>query len=81
MDALKKHPGIAKAVQRSPMGVGFAMELSVIVTCILFALPGAIALSPQEMTVEAQWLEPKFHSLTSPVTGQAVKTLTYNKGM
>jgi len=81
MDALKKHPGVAKAVQRSPLGVGFAMELSVIVACILFALPGAIALSPQEMTVEAQWLEPKFHKLTSPVTGQPVNTLIYNKGM
>lgn len=81
MDALKRHPGVARAVAASPMGVGFAAELSVIVACILFALPGAIALFPQEVAVSTEWLEPRFQGLTSPSTGAPVTTLTYNKGM
>lgn len=81
IDALKRLPALQSALLRAPRAVGLPLELSVIVACILVALPGAIALFPQEVSVDPAWLEPEFQNLTQPSTGAPVKTLIYNKGM
>ncbi len=52
-----------------------AIQLTIILT---FALPTAIALFPQEATADAAQLEPEFHNLRDPVTGERIAS--FNKG-
>jgi Sideroflexins len=52
-----------------------AIFLTIILT---FALPTAIALFPQEATADAAQLEPEFHNLRDPVTGERIAS--FNKG-
>lgn len=47
---------------------------------IMGALPMAIGLFPQTVTVATSSLEPEFQSLTDS-RGRAVTELTYNKGL
>jgi hypothetical protein len=54
---------------------------AVISGCLLGALPLAIAVFPQEVKLQASQLEPKFHNIISPTTGQRVQTFVYNKGV
>jgi sideroflexin-5 len=72
-------PAVARAVAKSS-AIGYAIEFTIIAACLTFALPTAIALFPQEATADAAQLEPEFHNLRDPVTGERIATLAFNKG-
>merc|ERR1712070_1186005 len=52
-----------KMVQRSKP-LALMVELLAITACMSMGLPAAIAISPQQMSIEARKLEPQFHHLT-----------------
>jgi hypothetical protein len=71
--------GAAKSiVPKGPAGVAF--ELVVIAGCITFALPMALAVQPQRMTLDVSALEPEFHNLLGE-DGKKVTHVYANKGL
>ena len=72
-------PAIGRATSRSAVARIF-LELSVIVPCLMFALPAAIAIFPQWSEVDATALEEQFHGLTDRY-GNPVQKLYFNKGL
>lgn len=79
LDLVKKWKVIARAVQNTPR-LNLPLELAVVTFCLLFALPSAIAVFPQESEVNATTLEPEFHSLQTS-DGKPVEKLYFNKGL
>ncbi|DBA04030.1 TPA: hypothetical protein N0F65_009377 [Lagenidium giganteum] len=55
-------------------------ELTVVTLCLWGALPAAIALFPQNGTIEASQVEPKFQNLVDR-HGNRIERFTYNKGI
>ena len=68
-----------KMVQRSKP-LALMVELLAITACMSMGLPAAIAIFPQQMSIEARKLEPQFHHLTD-VQGRSLEYLYYNKGL
>lgn len=56
------------------------VETLVCVGAFVFGLPLSLALFPQEGSIEASKLEPRFHNLRDKA-GNPVETLTFNKGL
>jgi len=55
-------------------------EMIVILSCLSFALPCALAILPQEMELSVAGLEPEFQSLTDS-SGKPITTVLANKGL
>jgi hypothetical protein len=55
-------------------------ELAVITASMAVALPVALALQPQEMTIAVTELEPRFHDITD-ADGQPVTHVYAQKGL
>mmetsp|Transcript_7991 Transcript_7991/g.9496 ORF Transcript_7991/g.9496 Transcript_7991/m.9496 type:complete len:325 (+) Transcript_7991:138-1112(+) len=72
---------IMKAVPKSigPRGLMFA-ELTAITAALCIALPGAIAIFPQRLEINATSLEPEFHNLVDE-QGKPITKLYSNKGL
>jgi len=75
MAALRKIPAI-----RTNKTIGLVTELTVITGCMSLALPAALALQPQRMTLTASSLEPQFHKIVD-VSGRPITTVYANKGL
>ncbi|EFA77965.1 sideroflexin [Heterostelium album PN500] len=68
-----------KFVQKYPK-VKLPINLAVIAAIFNSSLPAAIALFPQESTIETSKLEPRFHNLKDK-DGNLIKEFIYNKGL
>jgi hypothetical protein len=53
----------------------------VISACLLGALPLAVAIFPQVVSIPASSLEPQFRTYVSPTTKQPITTYYFNKGV
>jgi len=57
------------------------LELVAVTACLSCALPAAIAAFPQKLALATASLEPRFHGIKHPATGEPVDTVYSNKGL
>ena len=58
-----------------------ALQVSLIIAQLTAAVPLSMGAFPQICTIDAQKLEPEFHSITSESTGKLIREFRYNKGL
>ena len=73
-------PGIMGVLPAVTGAAGVALELTVIGGCIVFALPMALAIQPQKMTLDVSSLEPEFQSLKDE-DGKPITQVFASKGL
>jgi len=78
-DLIRSAGPVGRAIAASA-GLGLAVDLAVVAACLWVALPLAIALFPQDATMQAADLEPEFQTLLGS-DGKPVTAFTCNKGL